>query len=319
MSATESWSTVVDLAPGEEDGKHFREKPSVAFWRRWRQPSNARAYLERVGASMKSFRGASDRHRLVLTVGGALLAPLAEHPGNLPRVAAEAAESVMQDMEGARTGLYTRSRPKQRGSGKSEQLACEMRATGLFLLGEYLRGKPQRSLGILEATSAEETLMADLRLTFPRCSITALVRGPKAAEGAGSEAKRAEREGREMGVIPGDERFGPVESIEGRVHAIPAPDHSFDAVVVTRVLEQLKGSREREEVVSELARVLKPCGVFVAISSLQVGDRPGVPPPTRTTFGVHSLGALGRSLSLEPLCKELSSSTKALSFRRMAL
>jgi ubiquinone/menaquinone biosynthesis C-methylase UbiE len=56
--------------------------------------------------------------------------------------------------------------------------------------------------------------------------------------------------------------------------AIPLPDSSQDIVTSVFLYHELPGD-VRRRVSAEIARVLKPGGLFVLIDSLQMGDRPG--------------------------------------------
>ena len=55
---------------------------------------------------------------------------------------------------------------------------------------------------------------------------------------------------------------------------MPLPDASQDIVTAVFLYHELPGE-VRRRVTAEIARVLKPGGLFVLIDSLQMGDRPG--------------------------------------------
>jgi ubiquinone/menaquinone biosynthesis C-methylase UbiE len=55
---------------------------------------------------------------------------------------------------------------------------------------------------------------------------------------------------------------------------MPLPDASQDIVTSVFLFHELPGE-VRRRVTAEIARVLKPGGLFVLIDSLQMGDRPG--------------------------------------------
>ena len=55
---------------------------------------------------------------------------------------------------------------------------------------------------------------------------------------------------------------------------MPLPDASADIVTSTFLYHELP-PEVRRQVTAEIARVLKPGGLFVFLDSLQMGDRPG--------------------------------------------
>mmetsp|Transcript_41443 Transcript_41443/g.50231 ORF Transcript_41443/g.50231 Transcript_41443/m.50231 type:complete len:119 (+) Transcript_41443:3-359(+) len=77
-------------------------------------------------------------------------------------------------------------------------------------------------------------------------------------------------------------------------------------------------------VLSEVARVLKPGGLFVLTDSVQLGDRPAQDPfinrfadfaePHYVNYTQTDFGALAREYGLQPQHKELASASKVLSF-----
>jgi ubiquinone/menaquinone biosynthesis C-methylase UbiE len=66
----------------------------------------------------------------------------------------------------------------------------------------------------------------------------------------------------------------PVRWLEGNAVRIPLPDASQDIVTTMYLFHELP-PEVRRTVIHDLARVLKPGGLFVFIDSLQKGDRPG--------------------------------------------
>jgi ubiquinone/menaquinone biosynthesis C-methylase UbiE len=64
------------------------------------------------------------------------------------------------------------------------------------------------------------------------------------------------------------------ELIEAPAERMPLPDASVDIATAIFLYHELP-PRVRREVAAEIARVLKPDGLFVFLDSLQMGDRPG--------------------------------------------
>ena len=64
------------------------------------------------------------------------------------------------------------------------------------------------------------------------------------------------------------------ELIEAAAEKMPLADASADIVTTTFLFHELPPD-VRRQVTAEVARVLKPGGLFVFIDSLQMGDKPG--------------------------------------------
>ena len=64
------------------------------------------------------------------------------------------------------------------------------------------------------------------------------------------------------------------ELIEAAAESMPLADASVDIVTSTFLFHELP-PEVRRAVTAEIARVLKPGGLFVFLDSLQMGDRPG--------------------------------------------
>ncbi len=67
--------------------------------------------------------------------------------------------------------------------------------------------------------------------------------------------------------------FGRWAALQGNAEAIPAADASFDVVSCVYLFHELP-PKVRSRVASEIARVLKPGGLFLFTDSLQYGDAP---------------------------------------------
>ena len=320
------------LLPGLEDANHFRERQSVKFWRAYSPPSSPSELASRIARGLTGLRSGSERKRLALALGSCAL-----HPRSLPprpslealRQHSETAEVLLQDIACSRSSLYRASQPRsplreRASTGLGERAAAERRSA-LVQLHEHVRGKPPKRLAIIDAGCGSGRLLRDMRLSHPSAAFTAL-------DVSSSQLARAQREaeasGAEVRNSVDASSVGPVEYVQANAKHVPSPAAAFDIAVLSYVANELSGVKEREDVMAELARVLKPNGMLVVVSPLQVGDRPRLNQSHATygpsdgdqpsAYSKHSLGALGRSVGLEPLYKEMRGQSKALNFRRMA-
>jgi len=136
--------------------------------------------------------------------------------------------------------------------------AAVMRRAGLRPISAFMRGRDQRRVCLLDVACGTGRFLRDLRLTYPAMSLTGI-------DLSASYLQEAER-------CFGDLR--PARWIEGNGEAIPLDDESQDIVTSVFLFHELP-PEVRRTVSREVARVLKPGGMFVFIDSLQMGDRPG--------------------------------------------
>lgn len=340
------------LLPGVEDANHFRERQSVNFWRSWSAPSDSNEWALRVTRGLSSLRSASERRRLLFSLGASMVQPLlqqqlrhricaslfASSASSAIAHTSETADVLLQDIACQRSGLYRARAPWATTRAQQWRSAIDERATaerrsGLVAMHEHSRGKAPKRLAVIDAGCGSGQLLGDMRLSHPSAAFTAL-------DISASQLALAQREAEESGA---DARayvdatsLGPVEYVQEPASKISSPSAAFDIAILSHVVHELDSVKEREDVMAELARVLKPNGLLVLISPLQVGDRPrlgtdvldkqlyanaklqscGSNEPAGA-YSKHSLGALGQSVGLAPEYKEMRGMTKALSFRRM--
>jgi ubiquinone/menaquinone biosynthesis C-methylase UbiE len=136
--------------------------------------------------------------------------------------------------------------------------AGPMRRAALRPIAEYIRGRDQRQMALLDVACGTGRLLRQVRLAFPGLKLTGL----DLSRAYIDEARR---------------HFGslrPATWIGANAEAVPLPDASQDVVTSVFLFHELPPD-VRRRVTSEMARVLKPGGLLVLIDSLQMGDRPG--------------------------------------------
>ncbi len=136
--------------------------------------------------------------------------------------------------------------------------AAAMRRAGLAPIARQLRGRDQRQATLLDVACGTGRFLRQVRLAFPALKLT----GIDLSQPYLDEAARHMR-----GLRPADLRAANAE-------AIPLPDASQDIVTAIFLFHELPPD-VRRRVAAEMARVLKPGGLFVFIDSIQMGDKPG--------------------------------------------
>jgi ubiquinone/menaquinone biosynthesis C-methylase UbiE len=136
--------------------------------------------------------------------------------------------------------------------------ASAMRRAGLKPIAAFLRGRDQRACSGLDVACGTGRFLRDIRLAYPGLQLTGL----DLSQAYLDEAQRHLR------------GLRPVALLHANAEAIPLPDASQDIVTSVFLYHELPGE-VRRRVTAEIARVLKPGGLFVFIDSLQMGDRPG--------------------------------------------
>jgi len=136
--------------------------------------------------------------------------------------------------------------------------AAAMRRAGLAPIAELLRGRDQRHAALLDVGCGTGRFLRQVRLAFPALKLTGLDLSRPYLEEAARHLQ---------GVRP-------AELIAGNAEAIPLPDASQDVVTCIFLFHELPPA-VRRRVTAEIARVLKPGGLFVFIDSIQMGDKPG--------------------------------------------
>ena len=136
--------------------------------------------------------------------------------------------------------------------------AGAMRRAGLRPIAAFLRGRDQRRCALADVACGTGRFLRDVRLAFPGLGLTGIDLSQ-----AYLDAARRHLAG-----------LRPATLIRANAEAIPLADASQDVVTSVFLYHELPGE-VRRRVAAEIARVLKPGGLFVLIDSLQMGDRPG--------------------------------------------
>ena len=133
-----------------------------------------------------------------------------------------------------------------------------MRRAALRPIAEFLRGRDQRQLQLLDVACGTGRLLRQIRLAFPALRLTGLDLSAAYLD----EAR---------------EHLRPLRGATwttGNGENMPLPDGSQDIVTCVFLFHELPPV-VRRRVAAEMARVLKPGGLLVFIDSLQMGDRDG--------------------------------------------
>jgi len=136
--------------------------------------------------------------------------------------------------------------------------AFAMRRQALGPIADFVQGRDQREIRLLDVACGTGRFLREVRRTYPAMSLTGL----DLSQPYLSEAERH---------LDG---LRPVHWIAANAESIPLADASQDIVTTIYLFHELPPD-VRRTVISEMARVLKPGGLLVFIDSLQRGDRPG--------------------------------------------
>jgi ubiquinone/menaquinone biosynthesis C-methylase UbiE len=133
--------------------------------------------------------------------------------------------------------------------------AGAMRRRALSLLARALRSRDQRGLRIVDLACGAGGFLADLKSAFPRAAVFGLDLSPAYS------LEAAERTGASV--------------VQANVEHLPFADVSLDAASAVYLFHELP-PRLRPAVAHEIARVMRPGGVFVLADSVQPSDQPGL-------------------------------------------
>jgi ubiquinone/menaquinone biosynthesis C-methylase UbiE len=136
--------------------------------------------------------------------------------------------------------------------------AGAMRRAGLKPIAAYLHGRDQRRCNLLDVACGTGRFLRELRLAYPGLTL------------AGLDLSRAYLDEAQRHL----DGLRSATLLNANAEAMPLPDASQDIVTSVFLYHELPGD-VRRRVTAEVARVLKPGGLFVLIDSLQMGDRPG--------------------------------------------
>lgn len=188
--------------------------------------------------------------------------------------------------------------------------AAAMRRSALRPIGDFMRGRDQRKVSLLDVACGTGRLLRDLRRVYPAMKLTGL-------DLSGSYLSEARRH---MG------RLRPAQLLAANAESIPLADASQDIVTCVFLFHELPPD-VRRTVSGEMARVLKPGGLLVFIDSLQMGDKPGwdglleafpvrFHEPFFRSFAIDDLDEILDAAGLQPSRKELVFLSKMMCWRK---
>lgn len=136
--------------------------------------------------------------------------------------------------------------------------AHAMRRVAFRPIAEFMAGRDQRKVQLLDVACGTGRLLRDIRRHYPAMALTGLDL---------SQSYLAEAERHLDGLRA-------VTWLHANAETLPLPDASQDIVTSVFLFHELPAPIRRI-VATEWARVLKPGGLLVFIDSLQYGDEPG--------------------------------------------
>jgi ubiquinone/menaquinone biosynthesis C-methylase UbiE len=136
--------------------------------------------------------------------------------------------------------------------------AGPMRRTALRPISEFMRGRDQRHVTLLDVACGTGRFLRQVRLAYPAMRL----------EGLDLSRTYLDEASRHFADLRAP------KLIEASAERMPRPDASADIVTSIFLYHELPPD-VRRQVTAEIARVLKPDGLFVFLDSLQMGDRPG--------------------------------------------
>jgi ubiquinone/menaquinone biosynthesis C-methylase UbiE len=190
--------------------------------------------------------------------------------------------------------------------------ADAMRRQALVPLAEFLRGRRQADLRLLDLGCGTGRFLEIVKGNWPRLPVTALDLSPAYLEAA----KRQLSPWRDV-------RF-----VQAPAETTGLPDAGYDAITAVYLFHELP-ARVRPRVLREVARLLRPGGLFVLVDSLQKGDHPPYDPlldyfsvafhePYHASWVTADLEALLRRAGLEPGGVERAFFSRVMTARKPA-
>jgi ubiquinone/menaquinone biosynthesis C-methylase UbiE len=135
--------------------------------------------------------------------------------------------------------------------------AGPMRRTALRPISEFMRGRDQRQVALLDVGCGTGRFLRQLRLAYPAMGL----KGLDLSRSYLDEARR------HLGALRN------AQLIAAAAEKMPLPGASIDIATCIFLYHELPPD-VRRQVATEIARVLKPGGLLVFLDSLQMGDRP---------------------------------------------
>jgi ubiquinone/menaquinone biosynthesis C-methylase UbiE len=133
--------------------------------------------------------------------------------------------------------------------------ADAMRRVALGSLARALRGNDQRKVKLADLASGNGRFLRQVLAAFPRIPATGLDLSPAYCD----EARKRLAD------------WPQVEIVNGAIEQAPFEDATFDAATCVYLFHELP-PRVRRDAAREIARIVKPGGVFVLADSIQTGD-----------------------------------------------
>ena len=135
--------------------------------------------------------------------------------------------------------------------------AGPMRRAALRPIAEFMRGRDQRQVALLDVGCGTGRFLRQLRLAYPAMGL----------KGLDLSRSYLDETRRHLGNLRG------AQLVAAAAEKMPLPDASIDILTCIFLYHELPPD-VRRQVAGEIARVLKPGGLFVFLDSLQMGDRP---------------------------------------------
>jgi ubiquinone/menaquinone biosynthesis C-methylase UbiE len=188
--------------------------------------------------------------------------------------------------------------------------ADAMRRIALGSLARALKGKDQRRVRLIDLACGNGRFLRQLLAAFPRIPATGLDLSP--AYCADARARLAD--------------WPQVEIVTGAAEQTPFDAETFDAATCIYLFHELP-PRVRRDVAREIARILKPGGVFLLADSIQTGDAAdmdrmleyfpvGFHEPYFGSYLKEDFAALFGEVGLDLEQTELAFLTKVMRFRK---
>jgi ubiquinone/menaquinone biosynthesis C-methylase UbiE len=188
--------------------------------------------------------------------------------------------------------------------------ADAMRRIALGSLARAITGKDQRGVRLLDIGCGNGRFLSQVLAAFPRIRATGLDLSPAYCDEARTRLAK----------------WPHVEVVNGAAEQAPFEDASIDAATCVFLFHELP-PRVRRDVAREIARVLKPGGVFVLADSIQTGDAAdldrmleyfpvGFHEPYFGSYMQEDFAALFGEAGLEAEETELAFLTKVMRFRK---
>ncbi len=185
-----------------------------------------------------------------------------------------------------------------------------MRRMGLVPVANWMKGKDQRHLRAVDLATGPGNFADALAQAYPRIPLTALDLSEAYANHA---VKRFKRYRHQQGMV-------------AKAEEMPFGEASLDLTSSVFLFHELP-PKIRVAVAEEIARVLKPGGLFVFVDSLQPGDTPAYDgllelfpqlfhEPYYTTYATTDLIDLFQSAGLKIVHEDTAFFSKVLAFEK---